>query len=90
MDVKKKKRFEIPKNFSIKKLKKDQLLILLLVGILLVVIAIPTGKGKDAASKDARSDRRQRGEERRHMAITLLIWKGTLRACCHRWPGSGT
>ena len=66
MDVKKKKRFEIPKNFSIKKLKKDQLLILLLVGILLVVIAIPTGKGKDAASK------------------------GTLRACCHRWPGSGT
>ena len=55
MDVKKKKRFEIPKNFSIKKLKKDQLLILLLVGILLVVIAIPTGKGKDAASKDAGS-----------------------------------
>jgi stage III sporulation protein AG len=55
LDVKKKKRFEIPKNFSIKKLKKDQLLILLLVGILLVVIAIPTGKGKDAASKDARS-----------------------------------
>ncbi|MFR8544155.1 MAG: stage III sporulation protein AG [[Clostridium] scindens] len=46
MDVKKKKRFEIPKNFSIKKLKKDQLLILLLVGILLVVIAIPTGKGR--------------------------------------------
>lgn len=53
MDAKKKKRFEIPKNFSIKNLKKDQLLILLLVGILLVVIAIPTGKGKGAASKDA-------------------------------------
>ena len=48
MDVKKKKRFEIPKNFSIKKLKKDQLLILLLVGILLVVIAIPTGGGEAA------------------------------------------
>ena len=89
MDVKKKKRFEIPKNFSIKKLKKDQLLILLLVGILLVVIAIPTGKGKDAAPKMQGAARRQRGEERRHMAITLLIWKGTLRACCHRWPGSG-
>ena len=39
MDVKKKKRFEIPKNFSIKKLKKDQLLILLLV--LLAVIQAP-------------------------------------------------
>ena len=84
MDVKKKKRFEIPKNFSIKKLKKDQLLILLLVGILL-----PQGRGRMLLPKMQGAARRQREEERRRMAITLLIWKGTLRACCHRWPGSG-
>ena len=34
------------KKFSIKNLRKDQLLILLLTGILLMVIAVPAGKTK--------------------------------------------
>ena len=38
------------KKFSFKNLKKDQLLILLLAGILLMVIAVPAGKTKEHAS----------------------------------------
>ena len=38
------------KKFSLKNLKKDQLLILLLAGILLMVIAVPAGKTKEHAS----------------------------------------
>ena len=34
----------IPKDFSLKKIKKDQLLIIFLVGILLLVISLPAGK----------------------------------------------
>lgn len=44
MEDLKKRLFEIPKKISLKKLKKDQLLILLLAGILLLVIALPTEK----------------------------------------------
>ena len=44
------------KNFSFKNLKKDQLLILLLTGILLMVIAVPTGKTKENASSASGSN----------------------------------
>ncbi len=44
MEDLKKRLFEIPKKISLKKLKKDQLLILVLAGILLLVIALPTEK----------------------------------------------
>lgn len=37
---------------NLKKLKKDQLLILLLAGVLLIVIAIPTGKSSKEKSED--------------------------------------
>ena len=40
-------RLKLPEDFSLKKLRKDQLLILLLVGILLLVIAIPVPKNTD-------------------------------------------
>lgn len=40
------------KNIHVKNLKKDQLLIVLLVGILLLVITIPTGKSKDGDTDD--------------------------------------
>lgn len=39
--------FRIPKNFSFKNLKKDQLLILFLAGVLLLVIALPVGKEEE-------------------------------------------
>ena len=44
MEDLKKRLFEIPKKISLKKLKKDQLMILVLAGILLLVIALPTEK----------------------------------------------
>jgi len=47
-----KDRFKLPKDFSLKKLKKDQLLILLLTGILLLVIAIPVPKGSEGIKND--------------------------------------
>jgi len=40
------------KKFSLKNLRKDQLLILLLTGILLMVIAVPAGKKKENMSSD--------------------------------------
>lgn len=65
MNNKKLGKWKLPMDFNIGKLKKDQLLILLLAGILLLVIAVPTGKkgkeddgGKVSASyiSDASSD----------------------------------
>lgn len=65
MNNKKLGKWKLPTDFNIGKLKKDQLLILLLAGILLLVIAVPTGKkgkeddgGKVSASytSDASSD----------------------------------
>ena len=50
-----KDRIKLPKNFSLKNLRKDQLLILLLVGILLLVIAVPVPKGNDQATKTGTS-----------------------------------
>lgn len=57
MEDRSKKGFAIPKNlsgknffikkFSLKKLKKDQVLIIFLVGILLLVISLPVGKNND-------------------------------------------
>ena len=38
------------KKFSLKNLRKDQLLIMLLTGILLMVIAVPAGKKKENMS----------------------------------------
>lgn len=46
-----KKLGELFSKFSVRKLKKDQLLILLLAGILLVVIALPTGETKESADE---------------------------------------
>ena len=43
----KKKWFKIPKDFSIKNIKKDQLMIIFLVGVLLLVIALPTEQKKE-------------------------------------------
>lgn len=45
----KKKWFKIPKDFSIKNIKKDQLVIIFLVGVLLLVIALPTEQKKEQA-----------------------------------------
>lgn len=45
----KKKWFKIPKDFSIKNIKKDQLMIIFLVGVLLLVIALPTEQKKEQA-----------------------------------------
>ena len=50
MDSKKIK--EMLAGCSIRKLKKDQLLILFLTGVLLVVIALPSGGGKTGAHAD--------------------------------------
>ena len=50
MDSKKIK--EMLAGCSIRKLKKDQLLILFLTGVLLVVIALPSGGGKTGAHSD--------------------------------------
>ena len=43
MEDRLRKVFHLPEKFSVRKLKKDQIMILLLSGILLLVIAIPTG-----------------------------------------------
>lgn len=43
----KKKWFKIPKDFSIKNIKKDQLMIIFWVGVLLLVIALPTEQKKE-------------------------------------------
>ena len=48
-------RIKLPKDFSLKNLKKDQLLILLLVGILLLVIAAPVPKVNDQTTKTGTS-----------------------------------
>lgn len=61
MEWNKKKLQEMTKNFSVKKLKKDQLLILFLVGVLLLVIAIPTGSKK---SGEEQSDALVSGSEK--------------------------
>ena len=50
-----KDRIKLPKDFSLKNLRKDQLLILLLVGILLLVIAVPVPKGNDQTIKSGES-----------------------------------
>ncbi len=46
MDNKKWFPFEIPKNFSLKHMKKDQILIIFLAGVLLLVISLPAGNRK--------------------------------------------
>lgn len=51
-----KDRIKLPKDFSLKNLRKDQLLILLLVGILLLVIAVPVPKGNDQTIKSGESE----------------------------------
>ncbi len=50
-----KDRIKLPKDFSLKNLRKDQLLILLLVGILLLVITVPVPKGNDQTIKSGES-----------------------------------
>ena len=47
LEGKKKRLFTVPEKISLKKLKKDQLLILALAGILLLVIALPAEKKRD-------------------------------------------
>lgn len=50
-----KDRIKLPKDFSLKNLRKDQLLILFLVGILLLVIAVPVPKGNDQTTRSGTS-----------------------------------
>ena len=52
MDDRLRKTFRIPEKFSVRKLKKDQLLIILLSGVLLLVIAIPAGDKDDTKASD--------------------------------------
>lgn len=54
MGDRKRQLFAIPKNFSLKKMKKDQLLILLLAGILLLVISLPAGREGDQSGKKSK------------------------------------
>lgn len=51
MDNKKEWKFKLPKNIPKELLKKDRLIIVLLAGILLVVIAIPTSTGEKEKTK---------------------------------------
>ncbi len=71
------------------KLKKDQILILLLAGILLLVIAIPTEnrKGKPAGGRNR--GRRENGREYFARDYARYMEEHLVR-CCHRWQGSGT
>ena len=61
------------KKFSLKNLRKDQLLIMLLTGILLMVIAVPAGKKKENMSS-ASNDNTGHLPERMRKRIQL-IWK---------------
>ncbi len=51
-----KKRKELFSKISVRKLKKDQILILLLTGVLLVVIALPSGGTKETTGGERDSD----------------------------------
>nr|WP_296265202.1 stage III sporulation protein AG [uncultured Merdimonas sp.] len=56
MRLENKKRKELFSKISVRKLKKDQILILLLTGVLLVVIALPSGGTKETTGGERDSD----------------------------------
>lgn len=62
MDMKKMRKIKIPGDFKIKNMKKDQLLILLLVGILLLVISVPVKKTDEEKDKDSYRGSQNSGE----------------------------
>ena len=55
--------FKILERFSVKKIKKDQLLIFLLAGVLLLVISMPVENGKSEIKKESSKEKIQNREE---------------------------
>jgi len=62
-DDRKKRYWKIPGNFSLKDIKKEQLLILLLTGILLLVIALPAQRKDSGNTGGFLSDEKNTGEQ---------------------------
>ena len=61
MENKRRIPFKIPKDFSLKNIKKDQILIVFLAGVLLLVISLPSGdKNRE---KEEEAPFRSEGEE---------------------------
>ena len=71
------------------KVKKDQLLIVFLVGILLLVISIPAGTKKDSntGTKKTLANRQKAVSERQSRVSIQLIWKNDWNGFSPRLTG---
>ena len=77
----------IPKDFSLKKIKKDQLLIIFLAGILLLVISLPAGKKSGRYGEE--NGIRGSTPKEEYSQDECITWSGVWNAPCPRWRGWG-